>query len=406
MRNIILFDDDNWKNFLPLTFTRPIGELRVGIDTIREKWESALKGNVSYITKEYLSHKFPINIDKEENILISGSVLPTPRLLAMINELSINQALLLNDNLIAARLDSDQFTKVTENEELDTIKGIDLSKSSESIIMMNNIIELFTSLDSQIREDFTRLTTKRSSQPLPNSNTLIGKESELFIEEGANIEACILNTKTGPIYIGKNVTIMEGSMLRGPLALLDGTAVKMGAKIYGPTVIGKKCQVGGEVNNVNMFNFSNKSHEGYLGNAILGEWCNIGADTNASNLKNNYEEVKIWSYVTNRFEKTGLQKCGLIMGDHSKTGINTMLNTGTVVGVNANIYGDGFPRNFVPSFAWGGASGFITYQIDKAIDTATKAMKSKGVEISEGDKIMLKDVFETSREYRTWDNSI
>jgi UDP-N-acetylglucosamine diphosphorylase/glucosamine-1-phosphate N-acetyltransferase len=243
------------------------------------------------------------------------------------------------------------------------------------------------------------LTEDRFSQPIPKSVNVIAPEN-IFIEEGAKLEFVTLNASTGPIYIGKNAEIMEGSVIRGPFALCESGRVKLATKVYGATTVGPHSVIGGEVNNSVLFGYSNKGHDGFLGNAVLGEWCNIGADSNNSNLKNNYEEVKLWSYETENFAKTGLQFCGLMMGDHSKCGINTMFNTGTVVGVSTNIFGAGFPRNFVPSFSWGGASGFTTYLTKKAFETAKIVMARRNVEFSEEDAKILEHVFEETKKYR------
>jgi UDP-N-acetylglucosamine diphosphorylase/glucosamine-1-phosphate N-acetyltransferase len=250
--------------------------------------------------------------------------------------------------------------------------------------------------------DFALITRGRTSAPISSSNTVIGGK-HIFLEEGAVCEGAILNDSHGPIYIGREAEIMEGAMVRGALALCDHSALKMGAKIYGATTIGPHSKVGGEVNNSVFQGYSNKGHDGFLGNSVLGEWCNIGADSNNSNLKNNYAEVKLWDYAVSRFAPTGLQFCGLIMGDHSKCGINTMFNTGTVVGVSANIFGSGFPRNYVPSFAWGGNAGFSTYQISKALETATLVMERRGIKLDKNEENILRSVFELSADYRFWD---
>ena len=406
MKNIILFDDDRWEKLLPLTYTRPIGALRVGIDTIADKWARIYDAQVSFITKDFLSKKYPINIKSGENILIAGHLLPSPQIIMMIENLSLNQALLYKDCLLAAKIDDGDIDKIKNNEDLFSIKGVDLSAKPDIVKCLNNVTDIFKYNDEYIRSDFETLTAGKHSAPLSETNTLIGKKENLFIDEDASIEGAILNCTTGPIFIGKKVIVMEGAMIRGPFSAQENSVIKMGAKVYGATSLGPHCIVGGEINNVVVQGYSNKSHDGYLGNAVLGEWCNIGADTNASNLKNNYEEVKIWSYVTNRFEKTGLNKVGLIMADHSKTGINTMLNTGTVMGVSCNIFGDGFPRTFIPSFAWGGASGYYTYMIEKALDTAKKMMHTRNIELSLEDEDILRAVYQYSAQYRTWDKSI
>ena len=266
-------------------------------------------------------------------------------------------------------------------------------------IKIEHTWDIFSKNDAAIREDFERLTEDRKSQPIPKSVQTIAKEN-IFIEEGAKLEFVTLNASLGPIYIGKDSEIMEGSVIRGPFALCDNAVVKMASKIYGATTVGPYSRIGGEVKNAVFFSYSNKGHDGFLGDSVLGEWCNIGADSNNSNLKNNYEEVKLWSYQTEGFEKTGLQFCGLMMGDHSKCGINTMFNTGTVVGVSANIFGSGFPRNFVPSFSWGGASGFTTYVTKKAFETARLVMSRRNIDFDEKEAAILEHVFEETKKWR------
>ncbi|MFT4533222.1 MAG: UDP-N-acetylglucosamine diphosphorylase/glucosamine-1-phosphate N-acetyltransferase [Saprospiraceae bacterium] len=401
--NIILFDDDNWEGLLPLTFTRPICELRVGILTIREKWEKHLEAQGSYITQDFLSEKFPIRIE-EDNIIINSTVLPTPKMLKLIRQLGHNEAILEGDELLAARLTRDQFDSLIDDKGITELEGIDVSKDTDLIRRVIRPYDLFTHNDIEIKSDFEILTKGRKSKILSDTNTVINPDN-IFIEEGAYVECAILNASTGPIYVGKNATIMEGSIVRGALAMCEGSLLKLGAKVYGATTIGPYSKVGGEINNSILLGYSNKGHEGFLGNSVLGEWCNLGADTNTSNLKNNYDEVKIWSYEKQKFCKTGLQFCGLIMGDHSKTGINTMFNTGTVVGVNANIFGSGYPRNYVPSYAWGGASGFKTYLLEKSIETAEKVMARRNVPLEDVDKAILEHIFLSTSQYRIWEKA-
>ncbi len=398
--NIILFDDEKRDALLPLVFTRPVAEIRIGILTISEKWEKRCQTKVSYITQEYLNKKYPINVS-EDNWVINGGVCPSEMLMRLVSELEINEALLQDDDLIAARLNADQFNRLMNDEELESVKGYDLG--STPFIRVQNTYDIFKYNEKAIEEDFLLLTRFRDSQKLSNSNQVIGDPDNIFIEKGATVECSILNAKNGPIYIGKNATIMEGSMVRGPLALCDNGTIKMGAKIYPGTTIGPHCKVGGEVSNSVFFAYSNKGHDGYLGNSVIAEWCNLGADTNNSNLKNNYDQVKLWSYVAKKFRPTGLQFCGLIMGDHSKTSINSMFNTGTVVGVACNIFGTGFPRNFIPSFSWGGASGFISHQLDKALTTAKIMMARRDIELSEDDIKILETIQKTTEEFRPWD---
>jgi len=401
--NIILFDDDNWEGLLPLTFTKPICELRVGILTIREKWEKHLNATGSFITQDFLSEKYPINIEKE-NIIINSTVLPTPKLIKLIKQLGNNEAILDGDELLAARLTDRQFDNLIDDNDITELEGIDVSQDVDiirRIIRPNNI---FTLNEVEIKSDFELLTKDRKSIALSDTNTVINPEN-IFIEEGASVECAILNAQTGPIYVGKDAVIMEGSAIRGPLAMCEGAVLKMGAKIYGATTIGPFSKVGGEVKNSILTGYSNKGHAGFLGNSVIGEWCNLGADTTTSNLKNNYDEIKIWSYEDQRFLKTGLQFCGLIMGDHSKTGINTMFNTGTVVGVNANIFGSGYPRNYVPSYAWGGAQGFKTYLLKKSLETAEKVMARRNFPLTEADKRILEHIFLNTSKYRIWENA-
>lgn len=289
-----------------------------------------------------------------------------------------------------------------EDNDIEELEGFELEQSTK-LLAINHVWDIFSFNDSAMRSDFAMLTKGRTSAPLSKTNQLLGDASQLFIEEGATIECSILNTKTGPIYIGKNAEVMEGCVIRGGLALCEGSTLKIGAKIYGATTIGPHSKVGGEVNNSVIIGHSNKAHEGYLGNSVLGEWCNIGADTNTSNLKNNYEPVKLWDYTKDSFVKTGMQFLGLIMGDHSKCAINTMFNTGTVVGVSANIFGAGFPRNFIPSFTWGGTGGLETYPFNKAIDTMERVLARRQMTVSKEDRDILKFIFDFSARYRSWE---
>lgn len=403
MKNIILFDPDSREQLLPLTYTRPVGELRIGILTIREKWEKWLNASVSYITKDYLSDKYPIVI-AADNFIINGAVLPNIELCNHINALNNNEALTKNGELIAARLDRQQFERLMADSDIEELAGREIDNIDFTII--NNVWDIFYLNDRALQADFSFLTEGRVSHPLSNSNRIIGDSTQIFLEEGAIVECAVLNTRSGPIYVGKNAEIMEGALIRGGLALCEGSKLKMGAKIYGATTIGPNCKVGGEVGNSVLMGNSNKGHEGYLGNSVLGEWCNIGADTNTSNLKNTYEEVKLWNYPKERFVGTGMQFLGLIMGDHSKCGINTMFNTGTVVGVAANIFGSGFPRNFIPSFSWGGASGFQTYDIKKAFITAERVLERRKQVLSTEDRAILQHIYDISARYRSWEKEI
>jgi UDP-N-acetylglucosamine diphosphorylase/glucosamine-1-phosphate N-acetyltransferase len=401
--NIILFDTDARTHLLPLTATRPVGELRIGALTLREKWERHLHATVSYITQEYLQEKFPIAIE-DENFIVNASFLPNEALCRQIDRLGVSEALLYGGELVAARLNEAQIEDLIENEEVDALQGTELDASEVPIVQINRLWQLPQLNDRAIHDDFALLTQGRQSQPLSASNRVIGDAALVFIEAGAQIEACTLNVTAGPIYLGRNAEVMEGSLLRGPIAIGAEAIVKLGAKIYGPTTIGPGCRVGGEITRSILLANSNKAHDGYLGDSVLGEWCNLGADTNNSNLKNNYSEVKLWDYATERFERSGLQFCGLVMGDHSKCGINTMFNTGTVVGVFANVFGAGYPRNFVPDFAWGGSdNGYRTYKFSEACTTAEAVMARRNQPFTELDKAILFHVYDRTARFRSWE---
>ena len=379
---IQLVDGKHRSHLLPLTYTRPVAELRCGIITIAEKYTK--RGHeIGYGTEAYLNVKYP---SIEAEVLVSGSVCPTDAFLEAVAGLSSGQALIQGDELLAFKGEK------WEDEPSEIIPF------SGALNLITRPWDIWSKNASELNLDFDLLTKDRFSAPIDATNTVIG--DKVFLEEGAKATASILNATSGPIYLAKNAEIMEGCIVRGGLALGESSALKMGAKIYGATTLGPHCKVGGEVNNSVIIGYSNKGHDGFLGNSALGEWCNLGADTNNSNLKNNYDEVKAWSYVDGRFAKTGQQFCGLIMGDHSKSGINTMFNTGTVVGVSTNVYGAGFPRNFIASFTWGGPQGTMEYRIDKALDTADRMMKRRGLEVDEVEKAILEQVYALSAEYR------
>jgi UDP-N-acetylglucosamine diphosphorylase/glucosamine-1-phosphate N-acetyltransferase len=371
-------------------FPRPVCEIRIGILTIREKWEKHLHHPCFFHTKEYLREKYPFYTEKE-NIWINGSILPTPSLAEAVKNLKPGGCLRNQDTLIAfqALPSCREIPAVFENS-----NGFD-----GPFLRIEYPWQIFEKNGEAFEADFHFLTQDRKSLPLSDTNRVAGA-GNIFLEEGAKVQFAIINATTGPVYIGKEAEVMEGAVIRGPLALGEHAVIKMGAKIYGPTTIGPYSKVGGEVNNSVIFGFSNKAHDGFLGNSVLGEWCNLGADTNNSNLKNNYEKVKLWSYVEEKFINTGMQFCGLIMGDHSKSGINTMFNTGTVIGVSANIFGDGFPRNFIPSFAWGGAAGYTVYKPEYAFKTASLVYERRGMVLSEAECKILRHVFEMDEKYR------
>lgn len=388
--NYILFDGSVRNQLLPFTYTRPVADIRIGILTIREKWEKYLGSTTTTVTEDYLSNKWPL-VELENNILINASFLPSQKLVDTIQKLQINEALFYQDEPLA-------FYSV-EDQEVDFDSYTIIEYAGDTIFRIEHSWDIFSKNHEAISRDFELLTQGRQSQPIPETTVAFYPE-RIFIEEGAKLPLCSLNAEAGPIYIGKNTEIMEGAMIRGPFALCEGATVKMAAKIYTGTTVGPYSKVGGEVNNSVLFAYSNKGHDGFLGNSVLGEWCNIGADTNTSNLKNNYAEVRLWDYETEGFAHTGLQFCGLMMGDHSKCGINTMFNTGTVIGVSANIFGSGFPRNFIPSFSWGGSAGTIAYKTEKAIETAKLVMARRNIEFTDEDAKIFEEVFEQSAKYR------
>tara|TARA_R110000764_G_scaffold219818_1_gene307877 strand:- start:309395 stop:310570 length:1176 start_codon:yes stop_codon:yes gene_type:complete len=390
--NYILSDGNHREDLFPFTFTRPVSEIRVGILTISEKWEKWLKAPVSFQTEEYLSEKYPLTV-AAENMVINGSYLPNKALIKAIQNLKMGEALMDGEDYVA-------YTTDSPNEFFSSEDYVTVHFKSDCTIIKNTW-DIFSNNAAALQADFDVLTQGRKSQPISNTNKVKSPEN-IFIEEGATVEFCILNASTGPIYIGKNALMMEGCMVRGGLALCENAILKMGAKIYGAVTAGPGCKLGGEVNNAVLFANSNKGHDGFLGNSVIGEWCNIGADTNTSNLKNNYAPVRLWNYQTEGFAKTGLQFCGLMMGDHSKCGINVMFNTGTVIGVSANIFGSGFPRNFIPSFSWGGASGFTAFRTNKAFEVAEAMMKRRNMEFNDTEAKILEHVFEFTQKWRNY----
>ena len=390
---IILFDDNAHLTLRPLTFTRPVADLRIGILTIAEKWGKYLKSEFSFYTQPYLQSKFPIKIEAD-NLFINGSFCPDENLLETIDKLQTGEALKYNDQLIAVKLNEN------DAKEFDPQADFSREKNYEHVqIVVRYPEDIFKKNDTELRKDFALLTQGRTSATISPTNTIIG--NAFFAEEGAVAECATFNTTNGPIYLANNTEVWEGTHIRGAFALCENSQVKMGAKIYGATTIGPYSRVGGEISNAVIWGYSSKGHDGFLGNSVLGEWCNIGADSNNSNLKNNYTEVKLWDYSTQRFRKTGLQFCGLIMADHAKCGINTMFNTGTVVGVGANVFGAGFPRNFVPDFAWGGAQGFEVYSVKKMFETAEKVYVRRGTRsFDENEQHILEEIFELTEEFR------
>ncbi|MRX48414.1 GlmU family protein [Pedobacter puniceum] len=390
---VILFDDQSRESLSPLTFTRPVADLRIGILTISKKWEHYLHQQSSYLTEDYLKVKFPTIIEAH-NIFVNGSILPNQSLLEAIDALK-EAELLIKDSVVLAIKLVEADARTFNLQDLGKYARINFEGTFTKLLYPEDI---FKYNDQEIRADFDLLTKNRTSATLSSTNTIIGEH--IFVEEGVEAECSSFNTKNGPIYLGKNAQVWEGTHIRGSFALCHDSQVKMGGKIYGGTTIGPYSRVGGEINNAVIWGHSSKGHDGYLGNSVLGEWCNIGADSNNSNLKNNYDEVKLWDYNSQRFRKTGLQFCGLIMADHAKCGINTMFNTGTVVGVSANIFGAGFPRNFVPDFAWGGSHGFEVYQLKKMFTTAEEVFKRRNSVFNDVEKDILTHIFNNTEAYR------
>lgn len=396
--NIILFDCHRTReNLLPLTFTRPVADLRVGILTIREKWEKMLQAKSYSLTEEYLSGKFEPYTLSEPALYINGALLPDADLCDAILKLGALKTLTADGKLLAFKTEKHHLNY--ENFEA-IARGFAAVAYDKPVLSIENCWNIFQLNGEAIKADYHLLTSGRKSQPLSKTNTVIGPAENIFLEEGAKAEACTINSSNGPIYLAKDAELMEGCVVRGPLALGEHAALKMAAKVYGPTTLGPHCKAGGELNNAVFFGYSNKAHDGFLGNSVIGEWCNLGADTNNSNLKNNYSNVDVYNYREAKSVDTGLQFCGLIMGDHSKCGINTMFNTGTVVGVSANIFGGDFPPKFIPSFSWGGAQWLRTFTFEKALEVGQKMMERRGIKLEECDVNILRTVFQREESNR------
>ncbi|MGB3592486.1 MAG: GlmU family protein [Nonlabens sp.] len=387
--NYILADFNSHKALLPFTYTRPVSEIRCGILTMTQRWKHFLNQEISFQTEQYLQTKYPLHTS-QDNIVVAGNAVATQNLVDKIVSLKPQQKLMAGNNMVAYRV-RELHTPTIELEQVLYLE--------DEVLFIENTWDIFSKNGVVMELDFATITNGRTSQPIPSTVQTINSEN-IFIEQGAVLNHSSLNATEGPIYIGQDAEVMEGSLIRGGFALLNNSATKLGTKIYGPTTVGPHSKVGGEVGNSVIFGYSNKGHEGYMGNSVMGEWCNIGADSNTSNLKNNYAEVKLWDYETNRFAKTGLQFCGLMLGDHSKCGINTMFNTGTVVGVSANIYGAGYPRNFIPSFSWGGPQGMMTYKTSKAYEVASVVMQRRKLDFTKTDQDILDHIFEITKPYR------
>jgi len=387
--NLILFDDPAIRtDLLPFTFTRPVAKIRVGILTIAEKWERWLNASASFKTETYLQQKFKM-ISSGDNLLINGAVCPDEKLVAAVRSLPGGKFLIKDSLLIAARKPAPEMN------------GSNTVEYHEAVTVIDKNWKIFRENAAQIKIDFTLITTGRASARISDRHTVVYGEHNLFVEEGVDIKASIINAETGPVYLGKNSIVQEGAIIRGPFALCEGGHINMGAKMRGDVTVGPYSKVGGEVSTSVIFGYSNKAHDGFMGCTVMGEWCNLGADSNTSNLKNNYDTVKLWSHAKEGYVDTGLQFCGLMMGDHSKCGINTMFNTGTTIDVFANVFGAGFPANYIPSFSWGGAEKITTYQFDKALATAAKVLERRNIVLDDADKDILKKIFELSADSRT-----
>ncbi len=392
--NYILFGDQTRNHLLPFTFIRPMGDLRIGILTIREKWERYLGKKTSSLTEEYLSTKYPL-IKEADNVLINAAVFPNKEVVEAIGKLGNNETLSQGDVLIAYRL-SDKDLDSIDDESFEARENHEFSGKIEKLSYLHDFLLL--NIDA-IVNDYRLITANRKSGSTGPLARVVCPEN-VFVEDGAKIEMAIINATEGPVYIGKNAHVMDGAIIRGPVSIGEGTKVRMGALLYPGSAIGPYCKIGGEISNTIVFGYSNKAHDGYIGDSVIGEWCNIGAGSNFSNLKNNYSQVRVWNYAEETFVPTDLRFCGAFVGDHTKCGINTMLNTGSVIGVNSMIYGSGFIRNFIPSFSWGSAAGITIYKFETALETARIVMSRRGKELTADDESILRFVYNQSLRHK------
>lgn len=387
--NIVFVDDSEWENLLPLTLNKPVAELRMGILTFKERWEKLTNWKCSYLTRDFLLEKFPTQVE-QINYFINPTYFPENNLFQHIQNLNDGESIWESENFVAGKLSLENFIN---RKKLDHKVEI-----THKPVHIQNLWDLFTNNDFAIRFDFDLLTKGRESQQISTTNGVL-EPDQIFLEEGAIVEFSTLNAKEGPIYIGKNAEVMEGSHIRGSLALCEDAKLNMGSKIYSGTTIGPSCKVGGEVNNSILMAYSNKGHEGFLGNSVLGEWCNLGADTNNSNLKNNYSDIKIWNYPQKDYVNTHLQFCGLIIGDYSKSAINSQFNTGTVVGISANVFDAGFPPKYIPSFSWGGNANSTKFNLEKSYEAIEKMMERRKKLLTEIDKKIIRHIYTELTEY-------
>ncbi|SEK57969.1 putative sugar nucleotidyl transferase [Parapedobacter koreensis] len=395
--HVVLFDKADWRAGLyPLALTRPVADLRVGILTIAEKWGKWLNAPFSFLSENYLAEKFPLGSLAGDVLLVKGNCCPDDRLVDAIAALRVGQALMAGDQCIAVCTDAESLPQLNPL----SLSGYLPVAYRYDFVQINYPEDLFMNNGQQIHIDFQLITKGRSSAVLADSNRFLG--DNFFAEEGAKAEFATFNSTKGPIYLGKNSEVWEGSLIRGAFALGEGSQIKMGAKIYSNVTVGPYSRVGGELNTCVIWGRSSKGHDGYLGSAVMGEWCNWGADTNNSNLKNNYKSVRLYDYGKSEYRDTGLQFCGTIMADHAKCAINTAFNTGTVVGVGASIFGAGVPPTFIPDFSWGGSEGFATYQLDKLFETAALVYQRRDCTFDEIEKRLLNSVFELTKNHRNF----
>lgn len=396
---IALFDhQDAHVNLLPLSFTRPICDFRVGITTIREKWQAFLpEAEVHALPVGYLRPRFGEPDDTGETMLfVSGDIVPDEDIAAKIVALKPGQAYVWEDVVLAlcGSWDDLKLRKYTDCFE-------------EDLRRVRQVYDVFLMNPAVLVEDFRRITRGRKSQPLSKTNRILGELEDadgnpmIFLEEGAEAEGAMFNLKDGPVYIGKDAEVMEGCFVRGPIAFCEHSKARIGSKLYGGSTFGPYVKVGGEIDNSVIFGYTNKAHDGYLGNAVVGEWCNLGAGVNCSNLKNDYSKIRLWNYREHSFVRTGLQFCGPIIGDHTKLGVNVMLNTATVLGVGVNIHGAGFPRVFVPSFSEGSpASGFTDVSMKKFVTIAERVMARRDIPVTDLDRVIFDRIFEYASRFK------
>ncbi len=379
MKNIILFDPPTIReNLKPLTLTRPIANLRVGIVTLQEKWGYFFDGTFSYLTEPYLVAKYPAN-NEVDNLYINASILPSTALVQSIKSLKANQVLMADEQVLAIHTNqslSYDFSLVNFN----------IEYFNEPLSQIVHLPDLFLNNAQEIKEDFERLTAQRVSAPITDKATVVYNQENVFVGKNVSIKAAIINAENGPVYIDDQAVIQEGAIIIGPAAIGKEAMVAFGAKIRPNTTLGPVCRVGGEVGGTIFQAYANKAHDGYLGNSYIGEWCNLGANTNNSNLKNDYSSVKLYNYASKGLEDSKELFCGTFMGDFTKAGISTMLNTGTVIGVCCNIFGAGFQSKFVPSFSWGGAdTQYQNYRFDKALQVIEATMARRDIHLSQED---------------------